>query len=71
MWTEIPSEEIVRKTIEALKGRGVNVEFLKNRAEALKRLTELIPPGAELSTGASTTLEEIGFTDLLKSGNHP
>jgi hypothetical protein len=71
MWTGIPSEEIVRKTIEALKGRGVTVEFLQNRAEALKRLKELIPPAAELSTGASTTLEEIGFTDLLKSGNHP
>jgi hypothetical protein len=71
MWTEIPSEEIVRKTIEAIKGRSVNVEFLQNRAEALKKLTEFIPSGAELSTGASTTLEEIGFTDLLKSGNHP
>jgi len=71
MWVELPNEETVKETIEALKGRGVNAEFLQNKADALKRITQLIPSGAELSTGASLTLEEIGFTDLLKSGNHP
>jgi len=71
MWIEIQSEETVRRTIEALKGRGVTGEFLQNRVDALRRLQEIIPVGAELTTGASTTLEEIGFIDLLKSGRHP
>jgi L-lactate utilization protein LutB len=71
MWTEIPREEIINKTTEGLRGRGVSVDFLKNRAEALQRLKELIPPGTELTTGASVTLNEIGFIDLLASGDHP
>jgi hypothetical protein len=71
MWAELASEVTVRRTMEGLKGRGVRVEFLQNRDEALKRLIGFIPPGAELTTGASTTLEEMGFVDLLKSGNHP
>lgn len=71
MWTKLADKETLNQTMEALKGRGVNAEVVPDRASALKRLTELIPPGAELSTGASTTLEEIGFIGLLKSGNHP
>jgi hypothetical protein len=71
MWTEIPSEEIIKKTIEALEERDVSVEFLKNKEEALRRLKEFIPPGTELTTGSSNTLNEIGFIDLLTSGDHP
>lgn len=71
MWAELASEETVKQTMEALKARDVHAELLPDRAGALKRLVELIPAGAELSTVASTTLEEIGFIDLLKSGNHP
>lgn len=36
--------------------------------EAIKKL---IPEGAAVTTGSSTTLNQIGFTDLLKSGHHP
>ena len=71
MWTELASEDIIKRTSEALRGRGVHVEFLKNKEEALKKLREFIPAEAEITTGTSTTLNEIGFVDLLKSGDHP
>jgi L-lactate utilization protein LutC len=69
-WAELADEDTVKRTSEALRARGVRVEFLQTREEALKRIVELIPPGAEVMTGSSTTLKEIGFVDLLKGGNH-
>lgn len=60
----------MKKTGAALEGRGFHVEFLNNKAEALERLKHLIPLGAEVMTGSSTTLKEIGFVDFLSSGKH-
>lgn len=67
---QLPSKDIIEKTMESAKGRGITVELVSTRAEALERLKSLIPPKAEIMTGGSTTLEEIGFTGLLKSGMH-
>jgi hypothetical protein len=71
VWVELADKDMVKKTIEALKSRGIQVEFLNNKEDALKRLTEFIPPGVDVMAGSSTTLNEIGFVDLLKSGKHP
>jgi hypothetical protein len=71
MWVELADEAVVKRTIEALEGRGVHVEFLRSKEDALKRLTEFIPPGVDVMTASSTTLNEIGFVDLLKLGKHP
>lgn len=57
--------------MEAVGHRGISPEFVNTKEDALRRLQELIPPGAEIMTGGSTTLQEIGFVDLLKSGKHP
>jgi len=70
-YDKLPPKEIVKKTMEAVKSRGISVEFVNTKEDALKRLKELIPPGAEVMTGGSTTLEEIDFVDFLKSGKHP
>ena len=69
-WERLPSQDTISGTITALKGRGVNAEFVQNRKEALEQVTRLIPEGAELMTASSTTLDQIGFAALLKSGNH-
>ncbi|MGD0449891.1 MAG: LUD domain-containing protein [Candidatus Bathyarchaeia archaeon] len=61
----------MEKTGEALEGRGFHVKFLNNKAEALERLKNLIPPGAEVMTGSSKVLKEIGFVDFLSSSKHP
>lgn len=67
----LASKEIVEKTMKALKSRGINAEFVNTKGDALKRINKLIRPGKEVMTGGSTTLDQIGFTELLKSGNHP
>lgn len=67
----LASKESIKKTTEALKARNVIVDFVNTKEEALKKINKLIPPGKEVMTGGSTTLDQIGFTDLLKSGRHP
>jgi CheY-like chemotaxis protein len=60
--------------IEAVKSnlsqRGVQVEVLADGAAALQRIQSLIPAGASVLTGSSQTLAQMGFEDLLKSGEH-
>ncbi len=69
-WEQLADEETIAQTMEAVGSRGIKVELVSSKDKALQRLTEMIPSGAEITTGSSTTLQEIGFVDLLKSGNH-
>jgi len=69
-WNAIPSDRVIDKTVEALKKRQVQVLVVNDRSEALAKLKEIIPAGASVMTGGSTTLDQIGFTALLKSKNH-
>ena len=63
-------KEAVNKAKKELEKRGIKVEFINTKEDALKRLKELIPKNSEVMTGGSTTLEQIGFVNLLKSKNH-
>jgi hypothetical protein len=65
------TKEVITTTIEALSARGITAEVVQTRPEALARLRALIPAGAAISTGASISLKEIGFEELLVSGSHP
>lgn len=67
----IPSSSVIEKTIASLTARNVTVHLVQNASEALEAVKSLIPHGAEVMTGSSTTLEQIGFVDLLKSDQHP
>ena len=64
-------QEHIQQTIAALEKRGVKVHAVETGAEALDRVNQLIPAGASVMTGASKTLQQIGFEDLLKAGKHP
>jgi hypothetical protein len=35
VWVELADEDVVKKTIEALKSRGVHVEFLSSKEDAV------------------------------------
>ena len=67
----LASKESVNKAKKELEKRGIKVEFVNAKEDALKRLKELIPKNSEVMIGGSTTLEQIGFVNLLKSKNHP
>ncbi|MGD0807916.1 MAG: lactate utilization protein [Anaerolineales bacterium] len=62
--------EKFERTAKALESRGVTVITADTKESVLPLLMNLIPEGATVMTGASLTLEQIGFVALLKSGNH-
>lgn len=66
----LANREAVNKAINALEQRGIKAVIVNNRAEALEKVRSLIPKGASVMNGSSRTLDEIGFVDYLKSGNH-
>lgn len=66
----IPNVDIINKTADVLGERGLEVFTVDNRALALAKVKELIPRGASVNNGSSTTLEEIGFVDYLKGDTH-
>ena len=66
----LANTEVINRAIDALTKHGVEGVLVSNRAEALAKVKSLIPNGASVMNGSSRTLEEIGFVDYLKSGNH-
>lgn len=66
----LASEETVTKTIAALEAHAFHAEVVVTKEEALARVKALIPPGASVMNGSSRTLEEIGFVEHLKAGEH-
>lgn len=64
------TQEVMMKTIGALEQRGIDAAVVDMKSEALAKILALIPSGASVMNGSSRTLEEIGFVDYLKSGNH-
>lgn len=67
----LASDETIHTTIANLKERNVEGVVVETGAEALSMISTLVPQGASVMNGASTTLEEIGYIQLLKSGTHP
>ena len=69
-WESMPDEIVVKKTVEAVKSRGINVILVENKEEALKKIIEIIPKSVSVASGSSITLNELGFIEYLKSGKH-
>jgi hypothetical protein len=66
----LANADSINTVIEALKEHNIETEAVDTRAAALARVKELIPAGASVMNGSSRTLEEIGFIDYLKAGEH-
>jgi len=67
----LPTTDRLQKTMEAVRARGISVTLVETKEAALTQLQTLIPAGGAVMTGASVTLQQIGFEDLLISGKHP
>lgn len=71
VWTKLPSEAVLNKTVAALQKRNFTVLVVNSRTDALTTLKNLVPSGAKVMTGSSTTLYQIGFMDYYLSGKTP
>ncbi len=62
--------DVVARTVEAIRARGINVHLVDDAAQALAKVHELIPAGATIMTGMSQSLQEIGLEALLINKQH-
>ncbi len=69
-YSKVPNNETIEKTICELKNHRIDVILVDTKEQALKEISKNIPEGSKIMNGSSTTLIQIGFSDLLKSGNH-
>ena len=67
-WNTLPSADTVHRTARAIGDRGIAVVMATDGDDALARVKNLIPLGAEVMTGSSTTLIEIGFDEYIAGG---
>lgn len=67
----IASAATIEATAAALTKNNFMPITVATKAEALAKIQELIPRGASVMNGASVTLDQIGYIELVKSGNHP
>jgi len=67
-WNVIPSDETLEKTVKAIESRGIKVIITGSAEDAMAILKKVIPEGAEVMNGSSTTLIEIGYEDYISGG---
>lgn len=66
----IATDEAITRTIASLRERNFEGIVVDSKDEALKKVQEFIPDGASINSGASRTLEDIGFITVLQKGEH-
>lgn len=65
-WSRMPDDATLKKTIAAIEARNIRVILVDTAEEALRTVVDLLPEGAEVMNGYSTTLIEIGYDRVLK-----
>ncbi|KXK13156.1 MAG: hypothetical protein UZ14_CFX002001895 [Chloroflexi bacterium OLB14] len=61
VFSEIVSDEQIKRTAQALEANGIKTLIAENAEEAKKLFFELIPDESEVLLGASVTLETLGI----------
>ncbi|MFA6081226.1 MAG: lactate utilization protein [Patescibacteria group bacterium] len=69
-YTKVQNNKIIEKTIVALKNHGIDVVLVDTKKQALEEILKNVPAGSKVMNGSSTTLIQIGFSEMLKSGKH-
>jgi len=67
----LKSAEVVKEVSQKLAENDFISFHVGSKKEALDKIKELIPAGASVMNGSSTSLDQIGFVEYLKSGDHP
>jgi hypothetical protein len=67
----LPAAEIVQRTVESVNTHGIHTQLMETKETALEHLQGIIPRGDIVMTGASVTLQQIGFEAILISGDPP
>ena len=63
---ERATDETIGLAADALRAKGYAVHVVENGAEARDVVISLLPEGAEVGQGASTTLDKVGITEGIE-----
>lgn len=66
----IADQKTVETALASLKNNGYEVTRVNTKTEALNEIKRIIPEGASVMNGSSTTLQQIGYMDYLAEGKH-
>lgn len=69
-YATVASQEILEATTHGLSGRNFEPILAATKEVALEKIKSLIPSGASVMNGTSKSLEQIGYIDYLKAGQH-
>ena len=69
MFDQVASRQELEAVALKMRERNFDVQIVTSKKAALEKLKELLPQGAEVMTGSSTTLKQIGFMDYLDSAD--
>lgn len=64
-YTTLPEDDVISRTVDALRAHGFEVEVVDSGEEAKERVLALIPEGSEVMTNTSKTLDEIGVSAAI------
>lgn len=64
-WDQLADKATVERTVAALEGHGITVHVVDSGAAAKAKLLEILPPGAEVMTMTSVTLDTIGASQEI------
>ena len=65
-WSRMPDDATIERTVEAIEARNIRVLLADTAEDALRTVVDLLPEGAEVMNGYSTTLVEMGYDRALK-----
>lgn len=70
-YNQLASNELIKKTIVALKKNGIDAVVVKNATAAKEKVLNLLPRRAEVMTMSSVTLDTIGLAaEINDSGKY-
>jgi L-lactate utilization protein LutC len=69
-YDELVDSSVLNNAVKNLTDHGFLVEVVDTGSQALEKIKNIIPKDASVMNGSSTTLNQIGFVDYLKSGDH-
>lgn len=69
-YTALATEDTLQALATSLRARNFEPVIVETKEQALEKIKELVPKGASVMNGSSRTLEQVGFVDYLKAGEH-
>jgi L-lactate utilization protein LutC len=69
-FNELAEKNVVEKTMKSLEANGIKSYFVEDKKETRKKISELLPKGAEVMNMPSETLRETGIAEDMQSGKY-